>query len=320
MRCLPSEKRAKPSPEWNHYRVTCRDGVLKLEVNGKEVSGGSDCVAAEGLHLPGGRRLGVPLPQPPDQGDARHADATPAETAALDQGFVSLYSGLDLRGWKSDPGHAGHWRAKDFDPRLRRQEHGQGQGPLDREGVRRLRPDRRLAAPRQANAAPPAGRAPQRRRRQEPRRQGARRSRSPTPATAASCSAAQDKGQVNITCNTIGSGELYGYRVDKTMPPEVRSGVDPQGQGRRPARQVEPVRHHPEEGPRDGRPQRPDGDRQEPSSRASPPAARSASSTTATRCSSRTCSSRSCGKAQGPSSTPAEIARPSGPRSHPGLP
>src|SRR5262249_28730270 len=37
----------------------------------------------------------------------------------------------------------------------------------------------------------------------------------------------QDKAQVNITCNTIGSGELYGYRVDKTMPAEVRAGSIP---------------------------------------------------------------------------------------------
>ncbi len=37
----------------------------------------------------------------------------------------------------------------------------------------------------------------------------------------------QDKAQVNITCNTIGSGELYGYRVDKKMPAEVRAGAIP---------------------------------------------------------------------------------------------
>ena len=24
-----------------------------------------------------------------------------------------MYSGLDLRGWKSETGHEGHWRAKD---------------------------------------------------------------------------------------------------------------------------------------------------------------------------------------------------------------
>ena len=37
----------------------------------------------------------------------------------------------------------------------------------------------------------------------------------------------QDKAQVNITCNTIGSGELYDFRTDKSMPPEVRSGSIP---------------------------------------------------------------------------------------------
>ena len=55
----------------------------------------------------------------------------------------------------------------------------------------------------------------------------ARRSTSPTPVTAASCSAASGKAQVNITCNTVGSGEMYGYRTDKKMPPEVRSGAIP---------------------------------------------------------------------------------------------
>ena len=48
MRSLPSEKRARPAPEWNHYRVTCKDGTITLAVNGKEVSGGSDCVPRKG--------------------------------------------------------------------------------------------------------------------------------------------------------------------------------------------------------------------------------------------------------------------------------
>ena len=58
-RCLPSERRTKPAGEWNHYRVTCRDGVLKLEINGREVSGGYDisprtghiCLEAEGTEV-----------------------------------------------------------------------------------------------------------------------------------------------------------------------------------------------------------------------------------------------------------------------------
>ena len=48
MRCLPSERRAKPAGEWNHYRVTCNDGVITLAVNGKVVSGGSACSPRKG--------------------------------------------------------------------------------------------------------------------------------------------------------------------------------------------------------------------------------------------------------------------------------
>lgn len=35
------------------------------------------------------------------------------------------------------------------------------------------------------------------------------------------------KAQLNIWCWPIGSGEVYGYRMDKSMPPEVRAGVTP---------------------------------------------------------------------------------------------
>jgi hypothetical protein len=35
------------------------------------------------------------------------------------------------------------------------------------------------------------------------------------------------KQQVNIWCWPIGSGEVYGYRMDKSMSPEVRRGVTP---------------------------------------------------------------------------------------------
>ena len=35
------------------------------------------------------------------------------------------------------------------------------------------------------------------------------------------------KCQANIWCWPIGSGEVYGYRMDKNMPPEVRRGVTP---------------------------------------------------------------------------------------------
>lgn len=42
------------------------------------------------------------------------------------------------------------------------------------------------------------------------------------------------KSQINIWCWPIGSGEVYGYRMDKTMPPEVRAGVTPKVKADRP--------------------------------------------------------------------------------------
>jgi hypothetical protein len=43
-----------------------------------------------------------------------------------------------------------------------------------------------------------------------------------------------DKAQVNIWAWPVGSGEVYGYRTDKNMPPEVRAGVTPRTRADRP--------------------------------------------------------------------------------------
>ena len=85
---------------------------VQLAVNGKEVSGASHCVPRAGYiclesegsecHFRNIRIKELPSTQPAH-----------AEKATLDQSLISLYSGLDLRGWKSEPGHAGHWRSSD---------------------------------------------------------------------------------------------------------------------------------------------------------------------------------------------------------------
>ena len=152
---------------------------------------------------------------------------SPAETATLDEGFVSIYSGLDLRGWKSETGHEGHWRAKDsvldYDGKSAARdkdlwtEKAYGDFVLIADWQLPGKPSPRprpVVLPNGDDARNPDGKP-------------SRRSRSPMPATAASCSAARTRGRSNITCNTIGSGELYGFRVDKSMPAEVRSGSIP---------------------------------------------------------------------------------------------
>ena len=112
-RCLPSEKRARPAGEWNHYRVESRDGRLTLAVNGKVVSGASQCRPRRGYlclesegsecHFRNLRLQELPSSNPP-----------PSEVAGLDQGFQSLHNGIDLSGWATSTEHAGHWTAKDW--------------------------------------------------------------------------------------------------------------------------------------------------------------------------------------------------------------
>lgn len=99
MRSFPSEQRSKPAPEWNHYRIECDKGVIRLHVNGKEVSGGEDCAWRKGYL--GLESEGAPtewrnlrLKELPSTG------ATAGQSAPEAQGHRPLYNGLDLRGWK----------------------------------------------------------------------------------------------------------------------------------------------------------------------------------------------------------------------------
>lgn len=112
-RSLPVEKRAKPAGQWNHYRITADRGRVTLEVNGKAVSGGYDITPRKGyiaLESEGApamfRNLRIrELPS---------ADALPADqVAAVDEGYRSLYSGVDLSGWRED-GAAGHFAPADW--------------------------------------------------------------------------------------------------------------------------------------------------------------------------------------------------------------
>jgi hypothetical protein len=102
-RCLPSENRVKGAGEWNHYKVTANNGVLKLEVNGKEVSGVSQCTPRKGYlalesegsecHFKNIRIKELPSTNP-----------KPEEIAKVDEGYKSLFNGLDLKGWKTIDG------------------------------------------------------------------------------------------------------------------------------------------------------------------------------------------------------------------------
>jgi len=108
-RSFPSEERSKGTPEWNHYRIVASNGVLRLHVNGKEVSGGEDCnyrkgyLALESEGAPVEFR-NVRIKELPSSG------APPELTAPLDQGWRPMFTGLDLRGWKTNATTVSRWR------------------------------------------------------------------------------------------------------------------------------------------------------------------------------------------------------------------
>lgn len=110
-RSFPSEERSKPSPEWNHYRIECNNGTLRLQVNGKEVSGGEDCNYRKGyLAL---ESEGAPVEYRNIRIKELPSTHTPPElTAPLDQGWKPLFTGLDLRGWRTNAATATRWQAR----------------------------------------------------------------------------------------------------------------------------------------------------------------------------------------------------------------
>lgn len=110
-RCRPSEERVKPLGEWNHYRIESRDGRVTLAVNGKVVSGGSQAVPRKGylslesegaeVYFRNLRILELPSTNPPADQIARE-----------DEGFRTLYTGVDLSGWLAD--EASGWLVEDY--------------------------------------------------------------------------------------------------------------------------------------------------------------------------------------------------------------
>lgn len=109
-RCLPSEKRTKPAGEWNQYKVFANDGVIKLHVNGKEVSGVSQCNPRKGylaLESEGAechfRNLKIKeLPS---------TNPKPEQIAKVAEGHTLVFNGLDLDGWVTEDKTA--WKAND---------------------------------------------------------------------------------------------------------------------------------------------------------------------------------------------------------------
>jgi hypothetical protein len=104
-RCLPSEHRVKGAGEWNHYKIIANDGAIKLHVNGKEVSGVSKCTPRKGylaLESEGSEChfKNIRLKELPPSMRVLNLE----ERAKVWEGHVSIFNGLDLKGWKTVEG------------------------------------------------------------------------------------------------------------------------------------------------------------------------------------------------------------------------
>jgi hypothetical protein len=155
------------------------------------------------------------------------AAAIPTFAQNAPEGFVSLFNGRDLTGWKAPEGDNGHWKVTDgvidYDAR--------SEAPKDknlwseksyRDFV--LRMDWRITATPYRNGdvriVLPDG--------TEKRNEKGEIIKIDVPDSDSGVYLrGSSKAQVNMWCWPVGSGEFYGYRTDAKMPPEVRAGVTP---------------------------------------------------------------------------------------------
>ncbi len=224
----PTENRQKPAGEWNHYRVESRDGMVTVAINGKVVVTGYHlnprkgyiCLESEGgeIYFRNIRIMELPSSNPPSE-----------VIAEADEGFRSLFNGVDLRGWKQVPGNTGHWKPTNnwilsYD--------GKSEAPeadkhltSEKEYINfTLIADWRLPTEPVKEAVPvilPNGSV----------LKDANGENVNVEVMDAGDSGIYLRGdenaQVNIWNWPVGSGEFYGYRTNPNMPAEVRRGVTP---------------------------------------------------------------------------------------------
>ncbi|TVQ14735.1 MAG: DUF1080 domain-containing protein [Balneolaceae bacterium] len=159
---------------------------------------------------------------------AQSSSAGPASNQDVqDGGFRPLFNGVDLSGWVIPEGDGGHWKvldgvidydamsqapgAKDlwtrdeFGDFVLRLEWRIPETPFVNPNARIIRPDgtyQRDAAGNPVSIAVPD-------------------------SDSGIYLRGTSKAQVNIWCWPVGSGEVYGYRTDASMPAEVIAGVTP---------------------------------------------------------------------------------------------
>jgi 3-keto-disaccharide hydrolase len=162
------------------------------------------------------------------------AISTLAADNAPPSGFVALFNGRDFAGWKVPDGDNGHWKIVDgvIDYDAASEAKGDKSLWTEREfGDFVLHVDWRIKETPYVNPNVPYI---------LPDGTHARDIRGKEMRLALPDSDSgvllrgSGKNQINIWCWPIGSGEMYGYRMDAKQPPEVRAGATPRTQADKP--------------------------------------------------------------------------------------
>lgn len=150
-----------------------------------------------------------------------------SDTWSAPRGFTSLFDGVDLNGWKVPGGDNGHWKVLNDSIDYDAESESKGDKSLWTErsyGDFVLYIDWRIKATPWINPrvpiVMPTGRA-------KLDEHGDEIHMRVPDSDSGILLRGSDKSQVNIWCWPIGSGEIYGYRTDRTMPPQVRAAATP---------------------------------------------------------------------------------------------
>jgi hypothetical protein len=141
-------------------------------------------------------------------------------------GFTSLFNGRDFTGWKVPAGDNGHWRIVDgvidYDAESEAADKDLWTERAYRDFT--LRVDWRIKSTPYVNPNVPIIRFDGTHKKDA----AGKEIRIPVPDSDSGIFLrGTSKAQVNIWSWPIGSGEVYGYRMDTKMPPEVRAAVTP---------------------------------------------------------------------------------------------
>ncbi len=156
---------------------------------------------------------------------------------AVPAGFTALFNGRDLSGWKIPEGDGGHWKVVDGVIDYDAQSRAKGDKSLWTQkefGDFVLQVDWRIKEtpyinPRVPYILPDGTHARD--------IYGKEMQMALPDSDSGILLRGTGKSQVNIWCWPIGSGELYGYRMDRQQPAEVRAAVTPRTQADNPVGQ-----------------------------------------------------------------------------------